>query len=250
MKQIINNSLNYEANYVNAEILEDDITPGVNGCAIDIDKSYKNMKKINEYNESLLKYKDLVPEITISNIYNKYITSGNKFKRNVSLIINTKKDISNMNKIAETNEVKINIFVDSTLLNNNKLNINKEYVNIHNGGINNNYDDITIEWMNDVITDNFNEPKYCINTNKDDNNLLICNRYKMHTISPKIIINNNNLYESKKAIENGSIIYLEDTTNIINVINYIKSKGYKIVFLNELLDENTCKNNRATPNLK
>lgn len=239
MKEIIDNTSNYEIAYVNAEINDNVITPGINGCTVDIDKSYKNMKKINKYNESLLKYKDLIPEITINNIYNKYIEKGNKHKREVSIVINAKSDITDINNIAVTNDTKINIFVDSTLINNNKLNIDKEYINIYNGGTNNNYDDVNVEWMNDVITDNYNNPKYCINMEKDDNNLLICNRYKMHTISPKIIVNNN-LFESKKQIENGSIIYFKDTTNLTNIINYIKNKGYKIVFLDELLTEDAC----------
>ena len=95
--------------------------------------------------------------------------------------------------------------------------------------------------MNDVILDNYNESKYCINKNKNDDNLVICARNKMHTISPKIIVKQNT-YDVKALIENGSIIYFDENNikNIDSIIKYVKSKGYEIVFLNELLNENMC----------
>ena len=95
--------------------------------------------------------------------------------------------------------------------------------------------------MLDVILDNYNESKYCINKNKNDDNLVICARNKMHTISPKIIVKQNT-YDVKALIENGSIIYFDENNikNIDSIIKYVKSKGYEIVFLNELLNENMC----------
>jgi len=63
----------------------------------------------------------------------------------------------------------------------------------------------------------------------------------MHTISPKIIVKQNT-YDVKALIENGSIIYFDENNikNIDSIIKYVKSKGYEIVFLNELLNENMC----------
>lgn len=242
MKKILSNLENYSVNAVNAEINEYTITPGINGCTVDVNKSYKNMKKINEYNEKLLKYKDVIPEITLSNIYNKYISSGNGLKREVSIVINIQENIRKINSIATATKTKVNIFVDSNLLEDDLLDIDKEYIHIYNGGINNNYNDITIEWMNDVITDNYNKPKYCINKNRNDDNLLVCVRNRMHSISPTIIVSNNTL-EVKELIKNGSIIYTDENNvdYIVNIINYIRSKGYEIVYLDELLNENMCK---------
>lgn len=242
MKKILSNLENYSVNAVNAEINEYTITPGINGCTVDVNKSYKNMKKINEYNEKLLKYKDVIPEITLSNIYNKYISSGNGLKREVSIVINIQENIRKINSIATATKTKVNIFVDSNLLEDDLLDIDKEYIHMYNGGINNNYNDITIEWMNDVITDNYNKPKYCINKNRNDDNLLVCVRNRMHSISPTIIVSNNTL-EVKELIKNGSIIYTDENNvdYIVNIINYIRSKGYEIVYLDELLNENMCK---------
>lgn len=241
MKSIIKNASSYNIDSVNALVSGDTITPGIRGCVIDINKSYEKMKRINEYRDTLLRYKDLIPEITIDNIYNKYISNGNKKKRQVSIVVNISNDITEINSIASFNKEKINVFIDSVMLETKLLKVDKEYINIYNGGNNNNYDDITIEWMNDVILDNYNESKYCINKNKNDDNLVICARNKMHTISPKIIVKQNT-YDVKALIENGSIIYFDENNikNIDSIIKYVKSKGYEIVFLNELLNENMC----------
>lgn len=243
MQNIVHNANNYRIESVNAKINEDTIIPGTNGCVIDINKSYAKMKKINEYTDKMLKYKDLIPEITINNIYNKYIISGNKTKRNVSIIININEEVEKLNTLVSTNKIKLNVFLDSEILKNDVISINKEYVKIYNGGLNNNYDDITIEWMNDVIMENYNQSKYCINRNKNDDNLLVCARNKMHTITPTINVTKSNIHTAKTQINNGSIIYFDEKNidNIITISDYIKSKGFKIVFLEELLSEKTCK---------
>lgn len=243
MKSIMKNKNAYKIESVNAKIENDTITPGVNGCEVDINKSYQNMKKINEYTDKMLKYKDLIPEITISNVYNKYITNGNDIKREVSIIVNIDEKIDEVVTMANDNKIKINMFLDSEILKNGPIKIEKTYIHIYNGGVNNNYDDITIEWMNDIIEDNYNESKYCINKNKNDNNLMICARNKMHTINPNLIVTHSNLYNIKSLITNGSIIYFDknNINNIKSISNYILSKGYKIVFLDELLNEKACK---------
>lgn len=243
MKSIMKNKNAYKIESVNAKIENDTITPGVNGCEVDINKSYQNMKKINEYTDKMLKYKDLIPEITISNVYNKYITNGNDTKREVSIIVNIDEKIDEVVTMANDNKIKINMFLDSEMLKNGPIKIEKTYIHIYNGGVNNNYDDITIEWMNDIIEDNYNESKYCINKNKNDNNLMICARNKMHTINPNLIVTHSNLYNIKSLITNGSIIYFDknNINNIKSISNYILSKGYKIVFLDELLNEKACK---------
>lgn len=243
MQNIVHNANNYRIESVNAKINEDTIIPGTNGCVIDINKSYAKMKKINEYTDKMLKYKDLIPEITINNIYNKYIISGNETKRNVSIIININEEVEKLNTLVSTNKIKLNVFLDSEILKNDVISINKEYIKIYNGGLNNNYDDITIEWMNDAIMENYNQSKYCINRNKNDDNLLICARNKMHTITPTINVTKSNIHTAKTQINNGSIIYFDEKNidNIITISDYIKSKGFKIVFLEELLSEKTCK---------
>lgn len=239
MKNIKNVSDNYKIESVNAIVTDEDVIPGVNGCEIDIDKSYENMKKINEYTDKMLKYKDIIPEITITNIFDKYISNGNTKERNVSIVVYIKDNIDLVNNIVD---VKLNVFLDSSILTNGKIDISQNK-RIYNGGNNLKYDDVTIEWMNDVIEDNYNRPKYCLNIDRNDDNLLLCARNKMHTISPKLVVTSINTYKIKESITNGNIIYFDE--NSIHKLNEIKDfllkKGYNIVYLEELLSEDKCK---------
>ncbi len=239
MKNIKNVSDNYKIESVNAIVTDEDVIPGVNGCEIDIDKSYENMKKINEYTDKMLKYKDIIPEITITNIFDKYISNGNTKERNVSIVVYIKDNIDLVNNIVD---VKLNVFLDSSILTNGKIDISQNK-RIYNGGNNLKYDDVTIEWINDVIEDNYNRPKYCLNIDRNDDNLLLCARNKMHTISPKLVVTSINTYKIKESITNGNIIYFDE--NSIHKLNEIKDfllkKGYNIVYLEELLSEDKCK---------
>lgn len=232
-------SKDFKISSVNAIVNDDEIIPGKSGCTIDINKSYQSMKKVNEYTDKMLKYKDLVPEIALNNIYDKYIVSGNSLDRNIAIVVYIKDSLKEVNKI---NNIKLNIFLDGSLLSNGKIEMS-ENKKIYNGGIDNNYDDTTIEWVNDVIESNYNKPLYCLNINKNDDNLLRCSRNRMHTISPKIV--SKNVLNIKENIVNGSIIYFdENNIDKLNLItDYILKKGYNIVYLDELLNESTCNNN-------
>ena len=222
---------------VNAQINDDEIIPGKTGCEIDVNESYKNMKIVNKYSEKMLKYKDIIPEITLNDIYNKYISSGNKSNKNVSIVIYLKNNkLDNINK-----NIKLNIFLDSKILTNDEIKVNGNE-KIYNGGDNLSYDDTVIEWGNDVIENSFNKPNYCLNLNKDDNNLLVCGRNRMHSITPKVVVND--VYNSKMNIRNGSIIYFnENNIDKLELISdYLIKKGFNIVYLDELLNENICSN--------
>ncbi len=235
MQKIIEVSENNRIESVNAIIEDDEIKPGVNGCEIDINRSYENMKRINEYKESMLKYRDIVPEITIDNIYNKYISSGNN-KRNVSLVVYV---LNNMDKVNNIDNIKLNIFLDSNLLINGRIDISNNK-KIYNGGNNGIYDDTVIEWVNDVINSNYNKSIYCLNINKNDDNLVSCSRNRMYSITPKIIVRD--MYNFKSNIYNGSIIYFDENSidKIIPISSYLIKKGYNIVYLDELLSEKNC----------
>lgn len=238
MKNIKNISDEYRIESVNAIVSDKDIVPGINGCEIDINKSYENMKKINAFTDKMLKYRDLIPEISITNIFDKYISSGNSKDRNVSIIVYVKNSLEKVNTITD---VKLNVFLDSSLLINGKASISQNK-KVYNGGENLKYDDVTIEWMNDIILDNYNKPKYCLNKDRNDNNLLVCARNKMHTISPKLMVTNSNTYQIKTLIQNGSILYFDENSidKIKEISDYLTKKGYNILYLDELLNENKC----------
>ena len=205
MKRIKEVKDNLKIESVNAEINGNNMIPGKNGCEIDVGKSYENMKKINSYNDKMLKYKDIIPEITINNTFDKYITNGNNINRNVSIVVYIKNNIESINKI---NNIELNVFIDADIIKDGAVNISNNK-KIYNGGTNLNYDDTTIEWMNDVISDNYNISNYCLNLDRNDNNLLECTRNKMHTINPLVV--NKNMYNTKINIINGSIVYFDES---------------------------------------
>lgn len=223
---------------IDAKIDGNVIEQGVIGCSVDVTKSYEAMKMVNEYRDTLLKYKDVIPSKSLRNIYNYYIVSGNNVNRNISIVVYISNSVSELSKY----NIKLNVFLDASMLNNGSIDMPKN-AKVYNGGNSRNYDDITIEWVNDVITDSYNKPSYCINLNQNKDNLDICSKNRMHTINPSLILTKNNVYDIKSKIDNGSIIYVDENniSLIKNIIDFANKKGFSIVYLDELLNERTCK---------
>lgn len=247
MIDLKNKSNDYLIEPKNAIINDNTIIPGKYGKEIDIDKSYKNMKRINEYNENMLEYKLIKPEISIKNNYDKYIISGRKDENKISLILIVKDNtnIEYLRKLSKEKNIKFNFFVDSTWFQNNNdllTNLINEGHNIGNLGENGNYNTSTFIWMDTILKKIIKQKNnYCYLEQENKEYLDICALNKNYTITPSIIIKNNPTKNIEKNITNGSIISIEANENVIEelgvTINYINSKGYKIVTLNELLNE-------------
>ena len=79
-----------------------------------------------------------------------------------------------------------------------------------------------------------NKSKYCLLKEKNSTYLNICNNNNMLVVIPSVTGGYNNI---KNNLTGGSIILLEDTSNIDIIIKYINSKGYTIVPLSKLLTE-------------
>ena len=82
--------------------------------------------------------------------------------------------------------------------------------------------------------------KYCYSENNNEI-LNLCSKLKLHTIMPSLIIKNN-LYKEVKSNLDNSIMISIDVNNynikeLSTTIDYIKSKGYKILLLRDLLSE-------------
>lgn len=214
------------------------IQQGVIGCSVDVNKSYEAMKMVGEYRDTLLKYKDVIPNKSLSNVYNYYIVSGSNINRDISIVVYISESVI---KLSNYN-IKLNVFLDASMLDNGSIDIPSN-IKVYNGGNSKNYDDITIEWVNDVITDSYNKPTYCINLNQNKDNLDICSKNRMHTINPSLVLTRNNVYDIKSKIGNGSIIYVDENNidMLKNIIDFANKKGFNIVYLDELLDERTCK---------
>ena len=225
-------------------INNDEYITGVNGCDIDVDKSYTKMKNVGEYKEELLVLSETVID---KKIKNKYIISGNKNEKNVSIVLIIKDKLNNnLVNYLNSKKVNANFFIDGNYLSKNIVNI-KELASNHNIyylGTDGKYSDKYMIYNNNLININTkNESNYCITDKKDEKLLKLCTDYDMKTIKADYI-ENNILDTIKNNLTNGEIIVFnsEDEEEIKISINYILSKGYNIVSLNNLLNEsNNCK---------
>jgi len=230
-KEIKDISLQYKKEALDAKISGDDIIPGISGSVIDIDKSYEKMEKINSFNSNLLVYKNVKPNISIDDIYDKYIISGNKNKNQASLVflLDVDDDISNILNILSNYDVKANFLIDYKDLNKNVLNLTQYG---HNVLV---YGDLKNINLSDFTSKEF----FCFSNESDY--LKHCSNYKIHTIKSNLIIKNTPLIEIKKVLNNGSIIVLENNNLVIKelplIIEYINSKGINLVSISKLIEE-------------
>ena len=235
LKEIEND---YKTKPIDAIIEKDTIIPGQIGKSINIETSYKEMKKIGYFEKSLITYENIYPETSIYNNYNKYIISGNKKEKKVSLIyiINNNKTINNILNIITSKQIPITFFIDSSFLNNNiEIIYTLNYYEIYNYGNNGKYTKDNIIITNNIINNKSNNNStYCLFLNKNLDSLNNCANNKMLSIIPSIIGNYNNI---KNNLANGSIILINNTTELSNIIDYIKNKGYNIVPLSNIIKE-------------
>lgn len=246
-KQIKEIESQYKMEAIDAKIDGNTIIPGLSGSEIDIDKSYEKMKKINSFNTNLLVYKSIKPNISITNIYDKYIISGNKNKKQVALLflVEENDDIKPILNILDEREVEATFYIDGNWFEkNNELvfNIFELGHNIGNLGYSYNYNVANIDWMNNIITKVVGQKNnYCYNTVEDQTAIGVCSSNKSYTIRPNIIVKNNPLIEVKSNLNNGSIIALSVNETTIKqlpiVLDYINSKGLEMVNIERLIEE-------------
>ncbi len=247
MKKIKEEKKCCELKPVNAIIEGNTIIPGIKGKEVNELASYHKLKKLGEFNQRLLEYKETTPNISVENNYNKYIISGNKSKREISLIfkVTGNDDINNiLNKLNNKN-IKVNFFIDSIWLENN----NELFLSIINDGhiignlsYNLNYNHSDFIWINTTIKKLGNQNQnYCYNEDEDPITLKICSINKSYTVRPTLINSKYPALETKDKLKNGLILSYS-INNILDdeldhIINSIYNKGLKIVTLPELLKE-------------
>lgn len=245
MKQIKNTNYKYQQEPKNAKIEGDTIVPGITGKEIDYDETYTRMKNYGTYNEALTTLKEIKPDLSIDDIYDKFIISGNEEKKSISLVFKVE-ETTNINQIVNLlnkENIKATFFIDGIYL-------EKNYNNLHSLlsheleilSYNNTYDPITFASSLSYLSSITNkDAKYCYAEYDNKEVIELCQKFKMHTIIPTIQVKKNPYTEIKDKLTNSAIISIPINNLIIDetkvAIDYLKTKGYTFKTLEDLLSE-------------
>lgn len=244
MKQIKSTEAKYEVKARNAQIIGNKIIPGINGLEIDYQTSYSKMKKYGAYNEALTTFKETNPKISVENFYDKYLTRGNTKEKSVAIVFKSL-DISDSKKISDIlnkKKIKATFFIDGAVLEKNldlvlaMKNMEIELLN-YNGSIDRNFFESAKNYLETITK---RKSKYCYTEYNNKELLDLCSSLKMHTIIPTLKIDKHLFAEVKENLSNSIIIAMSsniDIEELLMVGDYIKMRGYKFLFLDELLSE-------------
>lgn len=245
MQEIKSNMSKYEESANDATIIGNVIVPGHIGRRVNKNKSYSKMKKYGNYNETLTVMEEVKPELSVSNTFDKYIEKGNSNNKNVSFVFIYDENIDKVIKILNSKHVPSTIFLDGMYLENDSLNGLKNNWNIdyellsYNGEYDENLFKTSLSYLESVTK---KSPKYCYSEVENSDVLNLCSKLKMHTIKPYIRIDEDLLKEVKSSLSNSIIISIKSSKSNISelssVIDYVISKGYDIVSLDNLISEN------------
>ena len=247
MKKIYKDKEKYSVKSVNAILNDDEIIPGINGISVNINKSYQEMKKNNNYDPDMYVFKEISPTVSFLNDYSKYIISGNTLKNKVALVFKTVdySYLSELVNILNEKDTTATMFIDGTILENNTekiLELSHDGYELENLGYDGKYSLDKFSWTNNLLSSITNiNPKYCYTDYKIQEVLDLCSNYNMYTIKPSISVTNYPFITVKHNLESGSIISFNINSDVIkelpSIISYIRQKGYELVNLNSLLTE-------------
>lgn len=247
MVQIREQNDSYKVEAVDATVTSNTIIPGISGSEIDIDKSYSKMKRYGKYNEKLLEYKDVRPNISLHNNINKYIVQGNKNKNMISLLflVESSDSISRILNTLSNKKVKATFFVDGAWVEKNNevlIQIINEGHEIGNLGYNYSYTNSSFSWLDNKIKKVSGQKYgYCYSENDNKQTLSICSVNSNYIIRPNIIVKDNPTITVKDNIVPGSFISLPINETVMEelpvIIDFINSKGFSINTLGVHLEE-------------
>lgn len=247
MKEIIKVSSEYEVEAVDAVLKNNNIIPGISGTRLDIDASYSNMKRLGEFNSGLLEFEEVVPSVSVTNNYDKFIINGNNSNSDVYIVVkmNNTSYIEEIIDILKETNTKITFFLDYEIVMKSSdvlalLNANNQAIEFL--GKNNSYTKADILTIEETLTKiNKNNGRFCYTEYENKEVLDVCSKSKLHTIIPTIITTKYPFSDVKERVANGAIIKLDNNSSTVRelkyIINYINQKGYKIKALNDLLNE-------------
>ncbi len=199
-------------------INEDGVVLGHSGLFVDKNKSLSYMKGIG-FKEELVQYKKDECILNLKDNYDKYIISGNKNIKSISIVINVIdfKYIDEMVSVFEKNLVPYELLVS-------KDNILEEFC--------------LFKGSASEIKDIKNKNVMC--TNMESDILSECSSYKINSIKVMNHVRENLIFNIKNTLENGNIYFIDENYNnskeLSLCLKYIKSRGFDIVKINKLLE--------------
>ncbi|MBR4231510.1 MAG: hypothetical protein IKR74_05100 [Bacilli bacterium] len=215
MKKIKIESVNYNKSSDDAVIIDNYIVPGKNGIVVDELASYYQMKSDNTFNSSKLVFKQVKPNISISN--------------NKELVINKVSTKSGIALVFKDNKQILDYLSDHNII------INR-LVTVKSFNKNAKYEQIGIEENVDKLFDKYKLNKYiCFEDYLSKNKCIEKNKYLVN--STYIISNSIGL---KSKVVSGNILYLEDSLKINDfkyLLNIIKTRDLTLYFLSEFISE-------------
>lgn len=247
MKTIKKEEHKYYEEAVDAILTDNSIIPGAKGSKVDVNESYKKMKRYGSYKESLLVFEEIAPSVSVDDYYDKYVERGSGLESNVSLVFKVERtdNIDSILTILETNSEKATFFVDGLWLENNQAlvsnitSLGHEVEVMHyNGTYDEAYFTSALQILQSITTKNKN---YCYAEYDKKEVLELCSKIGLHTIIPTIQVKNKPYMEIKKKVSDGSIISMKIDTNteaeLEMVLKYLNQKGYSLTSLDHLLTE-------------
>ena len=215
---------NFDRKCIEGSINEEGIILGYSGISIDKNMSYSNMKGIG-FKKELLEYKKDKCILNKDDNKDKYIISSNKYSNNIALIIDiiNLKYYEDMIKIANNENVVINLLVN-----------NNNYDNLIYK------DNILLKTNNNIIKEfkKKNSNFYCVKYNSFDV-IKYCEKEGINSILIKNYIDSNLLLNIKNNLDKGELYFIKESSYNLNelstTIKYIKSRGYNIISVDELL---------------
>lgn len=218
MIEIKNVAPNYHIEAIDAKISDKYIKIGLNGLTLNIDATYNKMKRIGYFNENMLVYKNVLPNVTIDN-YKTKIINGNS-KNEVSLIFVKPTKIDKIIDTLKYNNIEATFFINDDFYKNNFESI-----------------ELAITYKNDIgIIDDYNNLKKILDNYICYSDLIdSCAKDSKYTIEATFEINN--LKELKEYLKPGSIILINNSDYLDVYIKYILSKGYQITKITDFINE-------------
>lgn len=243
MTKIIEIKGEKEVEPVNAVLSNKTMLVGQSGLKVDVDTSYEQMKKLDEFNENLLEYISIKPSIIKKDNYEKLIIGSSTKEKKISFVfqLDSLEKIDQISYILTSNNIYATFFIDGKILEDNIIkvkNIFKDKLKLGLYSYSDNYNNPSLRYNQGLINNNASYSNYCLYKNEEFLNTCINN--KINTIKPKLI--EKNIYNYLKTNKKEGTIY-QITSNETNIkelnstIIYLKQKGYEIVSLDDLLKE-------------